>query len=109
MLGPGQGARVGQVQPTHVDAPPTDSCWQQDSNLGGLDEVSEPYQLSQAPFFVFLFLFLFFSVLVLHSHALLLALICPPIHIHSTRYVCVVSAHDCLNLLSKPLLQVLFL
>ena len=72
MLGPGEGARVGQVQPTHVDAPPTDSCWQQDSNLGGLDEVSEPYQLSQAPFFVFLFLFLFlfFSVLVLHSHAL---------------------------------------
>ena len=102
MLGPGQGARVGQVQPTHVDAPPTDSCWQQDSNLSGLDEVSEP-------FFVFLFLFLFFSVLVLHSRALLLALICPPIHIHSTRYVCVVSANDCLNLLSKPLLQVLFL
>ena len=28
--------------------PPTDSCQQRDSNLGELDEVSEPYQLSQS-------------------------------------------------------------
>ena len=38
---------VWGVNPTK-DAHQTKACWQRDSNLGGLDEVFEPYQLSQA-------------------------------------------------------------